>query len=115
MLFRSYTPTFFSKLFEKKTNKYLKNQSNWSTFLIASLRITLLKKKLINLFNASFVNLYIFKKINKIINDIPLKSLTFQIGQTNWNRDSNNKELNNINLGKAHTNKSTNTNTSTTR
>ena len=37
-------PTLFSKLFEKKTNKYLKNQSNWGTFLVASLKITLLKK-----------------------------------------------------------------------
>ena len=34
-------PTLFSKLFEKKTNKYLKNQSNWGIFLVASLRITL--------------------------------------------------------------------------
>ena len=57
-------PTLFSKLFEKKTNKYLKNQSNWDTFLVVSLRITFKKKKkLINLFKgSSFVNLYIFTR-----------------------------------------------------
>ena len=47
-------------VFKKKTNKYLKNQSNLANFLVASLRITLLKKNLINLFKDSFVNLDIF-------------------------------------------------------
>ena len=40
-----YTPILISKLFEKKTNKYFKNQFNWSTFLVVSLRITVLKKR----------------------------------------------------------------------
>ena len=33
-------PLFYELLFKKKTNKYLINQSNWSTFIVASLRIT---------------------------------------------------------------------------
>ena len=32
---------------KKKTNKYLKIQFNWSTFLVVSLRITLLKREMI--------------------------------------------------------------------
>ena len=36
---------------------------------------------MINFFKDSFGNLYIFKKVDKIINDVPLKSLTFQTGQ----------------------------------
>ena len=34
------------------------------------------EKNLINLFKGNFVD--------KIINDVPLKNLTFQTGQTNW-------------------------------
>ena len=50
---------YFQNHLKKKNNKYLKNQSNWGTFLVASFRITFSKKKkLINLFKGSFVNLY---------------------------------------------------------
>ena len=34
-------PYFILKTICKKTNKYLKNQSNYGTFLVALLRITL--------------------------------------------------------------------------
>ena len=43
---------------------------------------------MINLFKGSFGNLYIFKNVDKIINDIPLKSLTFQTEQTKWDGGS---------------------------
>ena len=63
LLIFHYTSILFSKLFENKTNKYLKNQSNCGIFLVVSLRITVFKKiKLRNLFKDSFVNLYIFIK-----------------------------------------------------
>ena len=53
---------YFQNYLKRKVTNILKNQSNWGTFLVALLRITLKKKKLINLFKSSFVNLYIFIK-----------------------------------------------------
>ena len=37
-------PYFIFKTIWKKTNKYLKDQSNWDTFLVASLRATIFLK-----------------------------------------------------------------------
>ena len=36
---------YIQNYLKRKVNNNLKNQSNWGTFLVASLRITLLKKK----------------------------------------------------------------------
>ena len=36
---------YFQNYLRRKLTNILKNQSNWDTFLVASLRITLLKKK----------------------------------------------------------------------
>ena len=44
---------------------------------------------MINFFKGSFGNLYIFKKVDKTINDVPLKSLIFQTGQKKWDGGSN--------------------------
>ena len=35
-----------------------------------------------------YIRLINFKKVDKTINDVPLKSLTFQIGQTKWDGGS---------------------------
>ena len=57
-------PTLFSKLFEKKTNKYFKKKSiqlgHLFSCLIKNNYLKKKKKKLINLFKGSFLNLYIF-------------------------------------------------------
>ena len=42
-----------------------------------------LKKKIINLFKESFIKLYIFIRQKKPINNVSIKSFTFQTGQIN--------------------------------
>ena len=43
---------------------------------------------MINLFKSNFVNLKHFYKVDKTINNVSLKSLTFQTRQTNWDGGS---------------------------